>query len=580
MDRSSVFATLAIILLFFIYVSALRYPYFLMSEIIATNLLGLLAAIFLYLAYTQRGKEIKPNKRVSIPLLLGIVLFFILIIFRYVGSAVIISIVGIMVFGHFAKKMKSHQMYALLLAGIIITSIFTCALVLRAWGPSWKGVDEITYSYYASYFVLHGADPYTMNMASSLNQYHTPATIQLNGTVEGAYNYPAFSLFPVILLSLLGLFGYVNVAMLAAVITIAISFLIYYKSNYNNAVLLPLVVWLFASYDTVPTINQYLAVGVFLVLAYMFRKRTLAYGMLLGLAVSTIQLAWFAMPFFLILTLREEGRKKALQALIIAIVVFLLINSYLIIQNPKAFLSAVFGVFGTSKLLPGGPNIAQFFISSYGIALWVPAVITIITFLTFIILFYFYTATLRPMIAIMPIFIFFLSWRNLEYYGLAFIPLMLVLCYPAQKEKLKDILKNRTYIIAALAAITILFIGIMVYAHGVYTKENTLSITRLTPTLSGSNGTYTINAIRVSVANNGNSYEQVSFLYVFNSANSGNYTLGSTINGIAPHSTGNYTLNYTIRNVTTGSKIYLMAFSKDYITSRQLNLSSQPGAGN
>jgi len=573
MDRSSVFATLAIIILFFIYVSALRYSYFLINEIVITNILALAAAIFLYLAYTQRGKTIKPSKKISIPLLLGIVLFFILIIFRYLGSAVIVSVVGIMVFGHFSKKMKSHRLYAFIIAGVIITSIFTCALVLRMWGPSWRGVDEITYGYYASYFVLHGKDPYTINMAPSLTQYNTPATIQLNGTVEGAYNYPALSLFPTILLSLLNLYGYVNVAMIAAFITIAISFLIYYKSNYNAAVLLPIVAWLFASYDTVPTINQYLAVGVFLVLAYMLRKRTLVYGVLLGLAASTIQLAWFALPFFLILTLREEGRKKFLQSLAIALVVFLLINGYFILQNPKAFLIDVFGVFGTSKLLPGGANIAQFFISSYGVPLWVPAVITIITFITFMVLFYFYTATLRPLIAIVPIFIFFLSWRNLEYYGLAFIPLILVLCYHVEKEKLKDTLKNRIYIIAVLAAIALLFLGIIIYGHAIYTKENTLSITHMMPLITGSNGTHTINTIRLSVANNGNSYEQVSFLYVFNNGNSGNYTLSSTLNGIAPYSTKNYTLDFVIKNVTNRSKIYMMAFSKDYITSQPLNLS-------
>ena len=494
MDRSSILATLAIVMLFFIYVSALRYAYFLISEIVITNILGLLAAVFLYLAYTQRGRAIKPSKRISMPLLIGIVLFFILIIFRYVGSAVIVSVVGIMVFGHFSKKMKSHRRYALLFAGVAITSIFTCALVLRAWGPSWRGVDEITYGYYASYFALHGKDPYTMNMASSLSQYGTPATIQLNGTVEGAYNYPALSLLPTIILSLLNVYGYVNVAIIAAFITIAVSFLIYYKSNYNSAVLLPIVAWLFASFDTVPTINQYLAVGVFLVLAYMLRKRTPLYGVLLGLAASTIQLAWFAIPFFLIITLREDGRKKFLQSLAIALAVFLLINGYFILQNPKAFLIDVFGVFGTSKLLPGGANIAQFFISSYGVPLWVPAAITVMTFITFMVLFYFYTATLRPLIAIVPIFIFFLSWRNLEYYGLAFIPLILVLCYHVEKEKLKDTLKNRIYMIAALVAIALLFLGIIIYGHAIYTKENTLSIQHMMPLITGSNGTYTINS--------------------------------------------------------------------------------------
>lgn len=182
------------------------------------------------------------------------------------------------------------------------------------------------------------------------------------------------------------------------------------------------------------------------------------------------------------------------------------------------------------------------------------------------------------MIAIVPIFIFFLSWRNLEYYGLAFIPLMLVLCYCAEKEKIRDALRGKRYLIAALAAVTLLSLGIVAYGHAVYAREDTLSITHMAPLLEGSNGTYTINAIRVSVANNGNSYEQVSFLYVFNKGNSGNYTLAPSP-AISPHTMQNYTLDYTIRNVTNSSKIYVMAFSKDYITSRQLNLSDRPGGG-
>ncbi len=572
MDRSSIFLTVAIILLFFVYISALRYPYLLTSQIIISNLLGAVAASFLYLAYTQRDKKIKPSKKLSIPLLIAIVLFLILIIFRYLGGAVIVAIVGIIAFGHFSKKMKSHRLYAFIFAGIIITGAMTSILILRLWGPAWRGVDEITYGYYASYFVLHGKDPYIMNMAPSLKQYNTPATIQLNGSIEGAYNYPALSFVPTIILSLLNLYGYVDVAIIAAFITIAISFLIYYKSNYNEALLLPIVAWLFASFDTVPTINQYLAVGVFLVLAYMLRKRTILYGILLGLAASTIQLAWFAIPFFLILTLREEGKTKFFKSLLIIIVVFLFISGYFILQAPKPFLMDVFGVFGTSKLLPGGPDIAQLFISSYGVALWAPAIITISIFVTLLILFYFYTATLRPLIAIVPIFIFFLSWRNLEYYGLAFIPLILVLCYVKEKEKVKDIIKNRRYILISLAAVAFLLLLIVIYAHGIYTKENTLSITYIAPLINGTDNTYTINTVKINVTNNGNSYENVSFLYIYNRENSGNYILSTTINGIAPHSYQNYTLDFNIKNVTNSSRIYIIVFSKDYIIWRELQI--------
>jgi len=126
--------------------------------------------------------------------------------------------------------------------------------------------------------------------------------------------------------------------------------------------------------------------------------------------------------------------------------------------------------------------------------------------------------------------------------------------------------------IVALLALIIISIGIVGYGHTAYTKENTLSITHVVPIVTVSNGTYTINAINLSIANNGDSYENVSFLYTFNRANNGNYILSSELPGIAPHGVQNYTISFVIKKVTNNSDIYVMAFSKDYITSQQLNL--------
>jgi uncharacterized membrane protein len=578
MDRSSIFLSLAILMIFFIHVSALGYPYLILDQILLSNLFGLVSAIFLYLAYVERGKEIKNRLNLSFYLIFGITLFFTALIFDYLGMAVIISIAGIMIFGHFSKKLKAHKLYAFLLAGIIITSGFSSIFILRLWGISWKGVDEIAYGYYASYFVLHGKNPYLMSMVPSLAEYNTPSTLQLNGSIEKGYNYPALSLLPTVILSSLKVYSYASMPIIAGLIAIAVSFLVYYKSNYNKTVLVPIAIWLFATYDTVPTVDQYLAVAVFLLLAYLFRKRIGLYGVLLGLAASTIQLAWFAMPFFFILTLKEEGRGKMLQSILVSVIVFLLINGYFMLQAPKSFMADVFGLFGTSKLLPGGPDIMQFFIRVYPVSLWVPAAISLVTFLSLVILYYFYTATLKPFIAIAPIFIFYLSWRNLEYYSLPFIPLIILLCYLKEKKGLKDMLKNRMYIFAALAGIMLFSLALVMYSHAVYAKANTLQINYISPsTTIGINNNYDVNSLKINISDNGNSYENASFFYFDPRSRKGAFVTATTLAGIPPHSYQNYTLNVNIPDVENGDRLYVMAFSKDYITWKSTYISlAQP----
>lgn len=580
MDRSSLLLATAIFMLLIIYLTSFAYPYLFINEIILTNVFALVAALLIFLAYVERNKRVEVSKRFNIYLVLAITLFFILLIFQYLGGAVIMTLVGIAVFGHFSKKMDSHKLYAFMIAAIVITSALSVIFIVGLWGVPWSGIDEIAYSFYASYFLIHGKNPYLMNMTPSLAIHNTRPTIQLNGTTESRYNYPAFSLVPTTLLLLLGINAYFSIAVISALIIVGVSFFIYRKSGYNNAVLLPLTVWIAASYFTVPTIDHYIAVAVLLLLAYVFRKKTIVYAILLGLAASTIQLAWFAIPFFYILTYREEGKKKLAKVVLISIAVFILINSYFILQAPGPFIYSIFSIFGTSKLMPLGANIAQFFLRSYVEPFWIPALIAMIVFATLMVLFYFYTATLRPLIAIAPAFIFFLTWRNLEYYGLAFVPLMILLCYLKEKGGVKDAIKKKRYILFSLAGVALVCIAIVVYAHGPYSLKDTLSINRLDPVLhQNANGTYAVNAILVNISNNGDSNESVSFLYFSSDPAAAGFTLNPLQSeSMPPGSSRGYTLNTSIKEASNRTQAYVLVFSKDYITWGRVHINDTKSA--
>jgi uncharacterized membrane protein len=580
MDKSSIFLASAIILLIYVYAYSISPVYYLFPGRIILILVFALIAVFLfYFAYLYRGQEIKLKSKSKIKLnpyiIIGIVSIFAIIIFQFDSIMVIISIIGMVLFGFFSKGLKSRKLfYNTIIAALIIAALCSIILIYTV-GFHWSAVDEVAYNYYSASLFLKGINPYAANMVPSLAKYNTTAfTVQLNGTVVGSYSYPALSFLAATPFQILGLDYYVLFLIVQSFISTAIAIFIYYKSNYNKSVLLAIAVWLFATYFLIFTMVQYLAVA-FLIIAYMMRKRILVSSIFLGLAASTIQLAWFAIPFFFILTLRENGKTKFLQSIFIVLLVFLAINGYFILQGPKEFLNGVFAPFGASKLPPIGANIMEFFVSSYNVSPFATAAISIIVFLSFIILFYFYTSTLKPLIAIVPGFIFFLSWRNIQFYGLAFVPFIILLCYDKEKPIAKDLIKNKSYIFAALALIAIISIFIAMYAHIKYTDQKTLMITYAHAFIEMVNSTNAITTLQINLTNNGAHIENVSFLYITSDPVSGNYILSPTLNGIEPDSYQNYTMNLNISNSTNRTRLYILAFSKDYLIGKKVGLSNQ-----
>ena len=146
---------------------------------------------------------------------------------------------------------------------------------------------------------------------------------------------------------------------------------------------------------------------------------------------------------------------------------------------------------------------------------------------------------------------------------------------------LADLLKDRRPIVYAVVLLAVLFAAMAVYSHTAYTENPVLSMRSVLPILYGQPGfvgPFNLGGIRINVVNNGSSTEPVSFYIVSRSPNGEKYILSTQMNvSIGPqmlqaHSSQNYTLPYRLPLVNNSTKIYVFAFSPDYISSKEYQI--------
>ena len=78
-----------------------------------------------------------------------------------------------------------------------------------------------------------------------------------------------------------------------------------------------------------------------LILAWLQRDHRWRSALLLGLALASKQIAWFFIPFYVILIWRTQGRKEALWRTLIAGSLMLAINLPFLLWNPHAWLAGI-----------------------------------------------------------------------------------------------------------------------------------------------------------------------------------------------------------------------------------------------
>lgn len=580
MDRSAVILVFAISILFVANITFSEVTYFYPLHLIILNLLGLISAALFFLAYMQRENKIKAKIKVQKYFLITLVGFFLLVLFQYVFIATLITIAALYIIAFASEKLKGARLRLAIAVIIIVAASLAFVSLSGLRGSNWKGIDEIAYNYYASYQLLHGVNPYKASMLPIITAHNITPTYQLNGTVETAYDYPALSFLPVLFLGLLTLHDFIPFIAVVTFIAAISAFIAFRSTKYNYFALIPITLWLLLTYFFIGTIDQYISVAIFLLLAYTERKNTILSAIFIGLSASVIQLSWFAIPFFFVLTYKEKGKRDLLITIGISLLVFLLANIYFIALGPIHFFENIFSLFGSSKLLLAGTEIMQVLVRSYGVVSWYPVAVSAIVLLSSLVLFYFYTKTLKPLMAIVPAFIFMLTWHNFLMYSLAYVPLFIIMCYDKGGKVLNDSIPNRIYIPVALAAIILISLALVVYAHGAYVKQNTLVIDNVSLSISSVAGTsvYNISAITLNITNNAAGYENVSIFMINRYPVRDAIFLAPNLTAIAPHSTEQYNLHYAVKNVTSNSSIYIMAFSTDYIKSAQFKISTDNGA--
>jgi uncharacterized membrane protein len=194
-----------------------------------------------------------------------------------------------------------------------------------------------------------------------------------------------------------------------------------------------------------------------IVMAWLFRNRRWSSALLFGLALASKQTAWFFLPFYAILLLRQFGLKEVLYRITVAGSVFLLFNLPFILWNPHAWLSGMLAPLD-SYMFPMGVGIIDFSITHL-LPYFNQSVYTMLEAIAMLGSLLWYWRICRKhseaalLLAVLPLF---LAWRSLpSYFYCAAFPVYLLMATrtlaPSKRTKVvltSDSISERTSSVA------------------------------------------------------------------------------------------------------------------------------------
>lgn len=189
---------------------------------------------------------------------------------------------------------------------------------------------------------------------------HRPHTIPPE--FESKYNYPAGSFLFILPFVWAGL---QDMRFLYAIAVILMGAYLWFHMPRSLRFLVPLVVL-----GNVPLVVLTAGgqpdpiYGLFLMVGYAEWASPWVSPLSMGLAAATKQIAWFFLPFYLVLVARELGWREALRRSAIMGVIFAVLNGPFIIQSPGAYLSSIAGPMA-DPMFPLGIGIVAVFVSGF-----------------------------------------------------------------------------------------------------------------------------------------------------------------------------------------------------------------------
>jgi hypothetical protein len=181
----------------------------------------------------------------------------------------------------------------------------------------------------------------------------------------------------------------------------------------------------------------------FLLLAWVLWRRNLwVSAVCMGIAVATKQVAWFFLPFYLILLFRYMPWKKALFGLGLVAAVFAAINLPFIIAGPTLWFDSVLSMM-KDALFPSGWGIITLVLQGW-VNIESPLLFTVMEAAVFIaaIIWYWRNARAYPYLGVvLPILPLFFAWRSLwpYFFYVDVILLALVMQEYAEKKELQAV---------------------------------------------------------------------------------------------------------------------------------------------
>lgn len=588
MDKRSLFLSIGIADLLLVYVLSTIQQYFSLFSMFSLGLMVLSGFLLILISYYKHSYGDYVKDRAYLLLVVLSILSVLLILYEsfydsgyvaaspgWYGFAVAIFAALMLAFSVYeAKKhvkIEGKYKYLLIVAVLIAVSLVIFAVQAYEIGAThWVGTDELAFDYYSASLFAHGTNPYNASMAPVLASHKIYPTLTLNGGCECSYDYPALSFLSLLPIAFLSYQNFVYViTFLSAALAVFVSFLLYKKSGSVYAII-PIVIWFIAFIYHMPAYGPYVAICLFLLLGYIYRKRLLLASLFLGVAASIHPLSWLALPFFMILILKEQGKIKCLESLGIIAAIFLITNAYFIAVNPHILTSNIFGLFLT-RLHFSFASIMPALLTVYPVAYWYSALIIALVMALALLLFYLYTSTLRVFIAAVPMFLFFLSWRNVPEYVTAFIPLLIAVYYIKNDDNVKDILSSKKPILYSVIILAVVALATLVYAHNSYLNSTAFKVTQIGELVGQNNvtGAYELAGLNVTVSSEISAADNLSF-YVA-SRDPDNFGAYGNLTGLPARGSHTYMLTLPSTNPNRDTKFYVFTMSNGYMSSTGIN---------
>jgi uncharacterized membrane protein len=178
---------------------------------------------------------------------------------------------------------------------------------------------------------------------------------------ESKYNYPSGSFLFILPFVWAGLS---DMRFLYALAIIAMGLYLWYRMPPSLRLLVPLLlladVPLIASATGGQPDPLY---GFFLMIGFAEWRRHSLSSVAMGLAVAIKQLAWFFVPFYLLVVIRKYGWRQAGRRCALMSVIFLTLNGPFIVQSPGSYLASISAPM-VDPMFPLGIGIIALFVSS------------------------------------------------------------------------------------------------------------------------------------------------------------------------------------------------------------------------